>query len=158
MVKFLQNGQEYFSQLILAIKEAKKDIYFTAYVISFSSRARREGVSEVLGELCCARERGIKVVGVINQNCNLPEVYANMNKAIEKLSAKRCEIFRMNKARILHAKLFVIDNYKIFIGSQNLSEAPRNINLESSVIIEDSNVAGQMKSWISLLTTLQDSI
>ena len=154
MNKFFQSGQEYLRGLFLSIQESKKDIYFCAYAVAFSKQAPALNVWQVLEELVYARKRGVQVFGVFNQNINLPQVEACTKQAFSFLQDGGCEVFWFPKNRILHSKIFVIDNYQVFIGSQNLTEASKGINIESSVLIEDSELAGRAKNWIALLSSI----
>jgi len=156
MTKFFQTSQEYLRGLFLGIQEAVKSIYFTAYVISYNEKAPPLGISQIIDEICIARQRGVKVYGVVNTNINLPFVQEQTQNAIIKLNQYRCEIKPFPKSRILHAKLFVIDNCKIFIGSQNLSEAKEYGQIEASIMLEDSVLAGQIISFINLLGSIKD--
>lgn len=156
MNKFYQNNQEYLRGLYLAIQEASRDIYFTAYAITFSDNQQALSVKQILEELVEARKRGVRVYGVVNSNLNIPKVYQMTMKAVDILRAGNCEINIFPEREIMHAKLFCIDNEKVFVGSQNLTEAGARGQVEASVEIIDCELAGLVKSYIALLTTIHD--
>lgn len=156
MIKFYQNNQEYLRGLFLAIQEAKKDIYFTAYAITFTDHHPALSVGQILDEMIEARKRGVKVIGVVNSNLNIPRVYETTMKAITKLRQANCDINIFPKREIMHAKLFCVDNEKVFIGSQNLTEAGAKGQVEASVEITDSELAGLVKSYIGLLNSVNE--
>jgi len=156
MNKFFQNSQEYLRGLFLAIQEAKKDIYFTAYAITYNANFPPLSVTQIIEELVNARQRGVKIYGVVNQNLNLPKVKEQTIKAISELQVAGCEIKAFPETRICHAKVFIIDNYQIFIGSQNLTDARSYGQIEATVLIEDPELARQIKSFISLLQTIEE--
>lgn len=156
MNKFFQTGQEYLRGLFLGIQEAKKDIYFTAYAITYRQNRPPLSVTQIIEELIFAKKRGVNVCGIINQNLNLPDIKDLTIKAAQKLISEGCKINILPVTRICHAKIFVIDNYKIYIGSQNLTEAKEYGQIEASMMIEDSITAGQIKSFISLLMSIKE--
>jgi cardiolipin synthase A/B len=84
---------------------------------------------EMLDALAAAAERGIRVRIIISPS-------ADFATEIEELAASGVDI-RLSRSLYIHAKLFIADDERAFIGSQNLSATSLDQNRELGIIVDD---------------------
>lgn len=113
------------------------------------------------------RDKGVRVVVLTNSlsSTDVPVVhagYANYRKALLKMGVELYELNRnlqqerqnSQKSKFyeskssLHAKSFVIDREKTFIGSLNLDARSVIQNTEIGIIIESTEIAGSLATFI----------
>ena len=138
-------------------KIAKELTIFSPYFVP-----GKEGVAK-LGEL---RERGVRVRILTNSlgSTDVSAVHAGYAKYRKSLLRAGIELYEIDKTLTrqqrrdkkgpagsskasLHAKSFVIDRERVFIGSMNLD--PRSVveNTEVGLMIESADIAGSMANW-----------
>ncbi len=84
---------------------------------------------EVLEALSAAAERGVRVRIIISPS-------ADFATEIEELASSGVDI-RLSRSLYIHAKLFIADDERAFIGSQNLSATSLDQNRELGIIVDD---------------------
>jgi phosphatidylserine/phosphatidylglycerophosphate/cardiolipin synthase-like enzyme len=119
-------GREYPKIIIPAIKEAKNAIDILVYDWRWYENNLGSQIQKFNQEILNAVRRGVSVRALVNNNY-VPSILSN-----EKLFIKR-----VNTSRIMHIKLILIDQKKLFIGSHNLTQNAFELNHEISVLIED---------------------
>jgi cardiolipin synthase len=118
----LQNGTEYFPQLLEAIHAARRSIYLEAYIFASDETARQ--LKEALE---CAAARAVSVHVLLDGfgSADLPQVWQDeMRNMGVKVLWFRPELARLSlrrhRLRRLHRKLVLIDESVAFIGGINI--------------------------------------
>lgn len=120
-------------ELLKCINEAKSDINFALYGI--------EGQDEIFAALSRAKERGVKIRGVVDIKSDNTYVYKDTAKLKGLYGA-----VDDNKAQLMHNKFFIFDNKKVFTGTMNLSASGSGgYNSNTVIILEDISAAGVFK-------------
>jgi cardiolipin synthase A/B len=84
---------------------------------------------EVLDALVAATERGVRVRIIISPS-------ADFAAEVDKLAASGVDI-RLSRSLYIHAKLFIADDERAFVGSQNLSATSLDQNRELGIVVDD---------------------
>ena len=139
--KFDNNVQVYFSPqdnavktcIIPAIKNAKKDIYISAFIIT---------EKQIAQELINAKKRGVEIKIMIDA-LNAFNEYSVHNE----LRKAGIEVKTENYAGKMHSKSIIVDDNQIIIGSMNFSKAGNLKNDENLLIISNSGAAKFYKDF-----------
>lgn len=129
------------------IINAEKSVHLTCYHIRNPYFAHRRNVQKIFTSLYTAHENGINVRILLNY---VPSYY---RKYIKNLGAARwfhthnIPVRYIEKNTTMHAKLLIVDSRYFIIGSHNLSPAGLERNIEASVFIDDTRLAGNLNRW-----------
>ena len=133
-VKNISN-RRYFDAVKEAIKEAKESIYMTMYIIQASGKGNKRKVDELLDELARAKERGVEVKVILDENIDFTNKGRKTLKAEMKslnayrfLKEKGIDVYYDESSIYTHAKAIVIDREIVIAGSTNWT----NTSLERS--------------------------
>lgn len=141
--KWIGYGIRSFSSIIdEMMKSAKKELVLTVYVITDKN---------VVNNIEKALERGVSVEIFIY----IPD-QSEENDSIKKLHKlehgyKYLKINNINN-EVLHAKILVIDGYKILVGSANPTFGGLIKNYELGFLVEDGRVAHKILTMLRRLT------
>jgi len=116
-------------ELVKIIENAKSEISFAIYGL--------RGQDEILQALIKAKNRGVKVRGVVDSDTHGENYYSDTH-----LLYKNFKIVSDEKSYIMHNKFFVIDSLIVWSGSSNISDTGTGgYNANNSVVISDANIA-----------------
>lgn len=99
----------------------------------------------LVGELCDAAERGVKVQLMFGAKSDLPIMVAAARAFYDRMLGRGVQIFERQHV-VLHAKTIVVDDEISVIGSTNLDFRSIEFNLEIGAIIRSRAFASQVKS------------
>ncbi|MFH1563076.1 MAG: phospholipase D-like domain-containing protein [Nitrospirota bacterium] len=151
----------YFSELISAIKGAGKSIYAAMYDCQLNPARSYEAASLITRELAAAKTRGVDVHIVLDQNFSRQkDRFGRMQSVVEKrnLSAMRrlkdkgVDVRFDTANRVLHSKAVVIDRQMVIVGSQNWTEQSK-ANDEVSVLVKSKPAAETLLEAIEGIET-----
>ena len=133
---------QYFQTTINELTQAKESVYLVMYLTSFDPAEPNSQVSQLLKGLVDAKNRGIQIKVILDQNLDFTdepgpnEIYKNKNQAaFEYLRSSNIEVFYDTAQIYTHAKAIVIDHETSILGSTNWSKAALTKNNEVNVII-----------------------
>ena len=132
-----------YSQTALSeISKAKESIYVVMYLASFDPTEPNSQVSQLLKGLLDAKNRGVQVKVILDQNLDFTdepgpnEIYKNKNQAaFEYLRSNDIKVFYDTAETYTHAKAIVIDHETSILGSTNWSKAALTKNNEANTMI-----------------------
>jgi len=156
-VKVLDNGK-YFYALMEKIKKAKKEIRICMYLFKASNH-RGNLARKVMEELILAAKRGVSVEVLLEQN-DRPEDHLNDYNHATANRLRRAGIkvnFDM-KSVITHAKMVIIDERTIFIGSHNLTHTALGKSNEVSLMVESKELAGYFLEYMRNIVLDAESV
>ena len=151
----------YFSELISAIKGAGKSIYAAMYDYQLNPARSYEIISQITQELVGAKTRGIDVHIVLDQNFSRQEDrFGRMQSVIDKrnLAALRhlqdegINVKFDTANKVTHSKLVVVDREMFIVGSQNWTEQSQE-NDEVSVLVRSKPAAEMLLEAIEGIET-----
>ena len=133
---------QYFQTTLNELTQAKKSIDVVMYLASFDPTEPNSQVSQLLKGLVDAKNRGVQVKVILDQNLDFTdepgpnEIYKNKNQAaFEYLRSNNIEVFYDTAQIYTHAKAIVIDHETSILGSTNWSKAALTKNNEVNTII-----------------------
>ena len=118
------------SQIIDAIQNAEKSVYFMAF--SFTS----DGIAQSIIE---AANAGGTVAGVFEES----QYHSNTGTEFDNLLAAGLDVRLDGNERNMHHKVFIIDGEIVITGSYNFSRSAEERNDENTLIIYNSEIATQ---------------
>jgi putative cardiolipin synthase len=90
-----------------------------------------------------ARARGVRVRLITNSNYNADDNFAILGYYKEdkaKLQKLGVELFEYKGPQTLHAKTYIVDGNRAFVGSYNLDRLSHKYNTETGVLFEDVEI------------------
>lgn len=143
------SGRKYFPAAKKAIAEARESIFMAMFKAGLRPYDDNSSVRQLAQELINAHKRGVKVEVILDQNIPFVE-----NENIEEWQAddKNAWCYKMLKDagievnydtpdKYLHAKVLVIDNEAVIMGSANWTESALQKNFETNVLIRSPELA-----------------
>jgi cardiolipin synthase len=98
---------------------------------------------DLVGELCKAARRGVKVQLMLPAKCDIAALIVAARSFYERLLAAGVEVYERQSV-ILHAKTMVIDSKISIVGSTNLDYRSIEYNLELSAVVRSEQFGRQM--------------
>jgi cardiolipin synthase A/B len=99
----------------------------------------------LIGELCKAAARGVKVQLMFGAKSDLPIMVTAARSFYDRMLCGGVQIFERQHV-VLHAKTIVVDDEISVVGSTNLDFRSIEFNLEIGAIIRSHDFAGHMKA------------
>jgi len=136
-------ADKYLPRLMQELKAAQSSINVVMFYSDFDPE-KNSASKRIANELVNAHNRGVKVTVILDRNIPFSEFKKKgvewqaegKNKALFKyLQNSGIEVYYDNKISLTHAKVIVIDEQKVIIGSTNWSRAALYTNYEASVLI-----------------------
>ena len=139
---------QYFQTTLSAISQSKESIYAVMYLVSLDPTEPNSQVSQLLKALADAKNRGVQVRVILDQNLDFTDepgqdkIYQNKNQAaFEYLRTSGIEVFYDTAETYTHAKAVVIDHETSIFGSTNWSKAALTKNNEVNTLIRSKEYA-----------------
>lgn len=136
-------GREFPDILIPAIKNAKSTIDILIYDWRWYQNEPGTRIQKFNNAIVSAVERGVAVRCLVNHNA-----LTNLLQS-QKITAKQ-----VNSSKTMHAKMIIIDEKVLFVGSHNLTKNAFELNHEISVQIDDENEIARCKTFFNNLCLL----
>ena len=150
------SSDKYFESALNELNSAKFSIQVVMYLVSILPDQPDSQVSQLVQALIKAKERGVDVKVILDQNINFEAestedaVSSNKNqKAYELLRKNNVPVFFDTSDTYTHAKAIVIDNETVILGSTNWSRAALTRNNETNVLVRSKELAQSILSDIS---------
>ncbi len=142
---------KYFQTTLTEISQAKESIYLVMYLASLDPKEPNSEVSQLLKALVDAKQRGVSVKVIFDQNLDFTDesrqdqIYQNKNQAaFEYLRSNNIEAFYDTAETYTHAKVIVIDHQTSIFGSTNWSKAALTKNNEVNAIVHSKEFADNL--------------
>ena len=149
-VKNISN-RRYFDAVKETIKEAKESIYMVMYIIQASGSESKRKVDELLDELARAKERGLEVKVILDENIDFTHkgrktLRADMKSlnAYRFLKEKGINVYYDESSTYTHAKTIVIDRKIVISGSTNWTNTSFEKSFEVTTLIESKALAEEI--------------
>ncbi|MEM4400525.1 MAG: phospholipase D-like domain-containing protein [Candidatus Nitrosocaldus sp.] len=139
-IPILLNNQEYYFDLLDAVKNAKNKIYAHVYQLEYSSdTTKRPRI--LLDELVKAKNRGVDV------RLSFSEYSLNLNDLKTFLSNNGIPY----KVKTPHAKVVVIDDRIGYVGSANWRVSSLTYNNENTIKTNNVDIIVQIKTYLDTI-------
>ena len=133
-------GREYPDEVIKSIQDAKASIKIFMYDWRWYSHQPGARIHKLNQEIIKAVKRKVEVRVVLNNNSILRILKTHGIKAIV-----------TNASRTMHAKIVIIDEKILFIGSHNFSINGFEINHEFSLKLDDKKIIDRCNTYFKNL-------
>jgi phosphatidylserine/phosphatidylglycerophosphate/cardiolipin synthase-like enzyme len=144
-------NREYADSLLAGLRKARSSIIVSCYlfkITKFPDNIPRR----VADELIRARQRGVDVTVILEQSRDERDFLNRENRATAAILSQKGIAVRFDSLRkTSHAKVVVIDDRVVFLGSHNLTHSALSRNNELSVRIDSPEMARQIKSYLGQL-------
>jgi competence ComEA-like helix-hairpin-helix protein len=142
----------YFPALLQAIAEARRTIGMAMFLFKMGESPENRP-ARLAKALIAARSRGVRVE-VLLEKSGYDEGINRENEEVANLLRKnRIDVRFDTPETTTHAKLVVIDNRYVFLGSHNLTQAALTHNHEFSLLIDNSALAREASDYLDRLRT-----
>jgi len=144
---YVLKNKEYYSKLFDIVSKANKSVVVVMYVVKYDPKDINDPVNKLLETLVSLHREGVEVKVLVDD-----ETYDSYPETIEYLLSNNISIKLDPKAGITtHAKIVVVDNLYVFIGSHNWTESALMYNNEVSVLIISKEIAQNVLNYINTL-------
>lgn len=144
----LYANEELFPALLQFIQEARQEIFITMF--SFKAGVHSTNYADrVAAALAKAAQRGVRVV-VILENTDNPYDDLNIQNRLtgKLLASKGVVVFYDSPKKTSHAKLVVIDQKIVIVGSHNFTQSGLKHNNEISLALQNVALAQQARDYM----------
>jgi len=144
-------NREYGAALLAGLREARSSIIVSCYLFKITkypdNMPRR-----IANELIRARQRGVAVSVVLEQSRDESDFLNRENHATAALLSRNgIDVHFDSLRKTSHAKVVVIDDRFVFLGSHNLTHSAMSGNNELSVRIDSPDMARKIKAYLGTL-------
>lgn len=150
------SSDKYFDAALTEINNSKSSVTIAMYLISSLPDQPDSQPNQLLNALIHAKDRGVNIKVILDQNINfdsesLDEAVSNNKnqKAYEYLRKNNIPTFFDTSETYTHAKVLVIDNEIVILGSTNWSKAALTRNNEANVLIRSKDFASEVLEGIN---------
>jgi phosphatidylserine/phosphatidylglycerophosphate/cardiolipin synthase-like enzyme len=144
-------NREYRDALLAGIRGANSRIIVSCYLFKITKFPDNQP-RKIANELILARQRGVTVTVILEQSRNESDFLNRENRATAALLSRNGIETRFDSLRkTSHAKVVVIDDRYVFLGSHNLTHSALTRNNELSVRINSPEMARKITSYLGQL-------
>lgn len=144
-------GGIFFDELIKTIEEARLSILTTQYQWKWNIHQRHSRVQNLGAAIVRARERGVVVKVLMNREGKGHHLTRINRVAGDQLSKVGCQVKFLSPGILLHAKMWIFDGLRCFVGSHNISTRSLSTNEEVTMKIESRGLAKTLSNYFYTL-------
>jgi phosphatidylserine/phosphatidylglycerophosphate/cardiolipin synthase-like enzyme len=145
----LLQDHKYAEALLSGIRNAKQEITGCFFLFKVTS-GQGSLPLKIAEALIDARKRGVDVTIELEQEATGKGTVHEQNRRAAKLLADAGVKIRFDAPKtITHVKALVIDRRYVFIGSHNLTQSALKYNNELSVLIDSTELAGEITAYLN---------
>lgn len=122
-------GKEFHTKVIPLIDNAKQEIKVMVFDWRWYPQDAGSPAQLFNQAVVRAQKRGVKV-----------KVITNVYEVLEILRNQGCAVKKLLSSKLMHAKLMIIDNSVVIIGSHNYTQNAFTVNYELSVILKQAEL------------------
>lgn len=135
--------KEYLGKLLQILDNANKSVYVVMYVVKYDPREVDDPVNTILEKLVELRGKGLDVKIVVDD-----ETYESYQDTIEYLKYNNIPVkLDESRSRTTHAKIVIIDEEVVLIGSHNWTESALSNNHETTLMVYSKDLAEQVVDY-----------
>ena len=142
--------REYYPALLSHIEGARQEIVLVAFLFK-ATDSRSNRPAAVIRKLIEARHRGVRVEVVLEKSGYDDELNEENRKVADHLQRNNIAVRFDSAKKTTHAKLVIIDQRFILLGSHNLTHSALAANHEVSMLIDNHRMATELLSYIKKL-------
>ena len=147
-------GQAYLGVLIDSISKAKSSIDVIQYQWNFYIGQPNSQIQAINRAVLSKADSGIKIRALLNKEGREQHLMIINMKAAKYLSESGILVKFGMTFPITHAKMWIIDDDVVILGSHNLSNRSVTVNNEASILIRSREVAMEFRRYFNILWNL----
>lgn len=156
-------SEKYFEVALNEIQNAKSSIRVYMYLISLDKTLKETRPYKLLEALIQAKERGVRVEAVLDQNVDFKEGTARFDdnaraknvEAFEILQKNGVPVFYDDPGTYAHSKVVVIDEETVILGSTNWTQSGLSRNVESNLLVRSKEFAREIVEDLKKIKRLE---
>lgn len=154
------SGTKYFPAVKVAISKAEKSINVAMFTIESSIAKQDSKPNQLIDALIEAKNRGVEVEVILDQNIDFVRGRgllrparggARNDKVYKRLKEAGIKVYYDEPARYTHAKVVIIDQKIVILGSTNWTESSFDNNIETDTLINSEKLAGEILSYLKTI-------
>jgi phosphatidylserine/phosphatidylglycerophosphate/cardiolipin synthase-like enzyme len=131
--------------LVDLLYNAKKEILISTFRLQYTEKHYAHKLSEIWQALIQAKKRGIEIK-ILSNGTGRSNFTLNSNaRALSFLRSNGIDVFYSAKRRLIHAKVIIIDQCMILLGSHNITFRAIQSNFEVSLLIRSPGLAEKLR-------------
>jgi phosphatidylserine/phosphatidylglycerophosphate/cardiolipin synthase-like enzyme len=142
----LVKDNQFLSVALALIEQAKKEICISTFKLEISDKPRGRHLKNFFEKLVEKCKAGVKVNVLFNWHDDKRSVAKTNYSASIFLKNAGADVRYLQANRCCHAKLMIIDQEKVLLGSHNLSIRSCENNFELSYLIPDPETVAEVYS------------
>ena len=142
----LVKDNQFLSQALALIEQAKREICIATFKLEVNDKPRGRNLKNFFERLIEKRKSGVKINVLFNWHDDRRSVAKTNYYASQFLKNAGADVRYLQANRCCHAKLIIIDQEKVLLGSHNLSIRSCENNFELSYLIPDPETVSQVYS------------
>lgn len=139
-------GKQYPDQLLELIKQSKKKIWVSMFVMSYSKDKSYAIENKILEALVKRHKKGVDIRVVLDASLNWDSKRNTYGETLSKKNNKAFQFLKDNGIAVrfdsidqtMHSKSIIIDNNYLILGSTNWTYSALKKNVEVSALIEST--------------------
>ncbi len=148
-------NKDFFPVLLKAVDEASDEIFIAVFSFKTGAHAGSRP-DQLVDHLGSAVKRGVRVKVLLEESADSTDSLSAQNLKTKNLLEKRgVKVYMDSPKKTTHTKLVVVDQRLVFTGSHNFTSAALRHNNEMSVLIEDPDLAKNVRHY--MLTLIKEA-
>ena len=144
--------REYSETLHSLLTSAQRTIRVILFEIRYYPRRNDSTVNQLVDDLITAAQRGVNVEVILEDSSGYAKENADDNRRVgERLEKGGVKVYYDSPDTTTHAKLLIIDDRYVVIGSTNWSYHAFEKNNETSMLIDSEQVAQYYRRYFDSL-------
>lgn len=140
-------NSDYFDTLVSYIRDAQHSINMTMFIFK-TTQSPQNRPALILQELIKARKRGINIQITLDKSGYDEGINKENMKVTKKLQRNGIDVRMDSEKRTTHAKIVVIDDQFVFVGSHNLTHSALALNNEFSLLVNSRTLAEELLQYM----------
>ncbi len=142
----LVKDNQYLSVAMALVEQAKKEICVSTFKLEVNEKPRGRTLKSFFEKLVQKQKEGVKVKVLFNWHDDKRSVARTNYPASLFLKNSGADVRFLDHNRCCHAKLIIVDQEKVLLGSHNLSVRSCENNFELSYLIPDPETVSEVYS------------
>ncbi|MCX5709054.1 MAG: phospholipase D-like domain-containing protein [Candidatus Omnitrophica bacterium] len=153
------SGTKYFPAVKEALAKAEKSIYVVMFTIEKPLEGKNSKVAQLIEELVQAKNRGVDVDVILDQNVNFVhrkhpsdwDIEIKSTRAYKLLKDAGIKVYYDEPVRYAHAKTVVIDKKIVILGSTNWTESSFDKSIETNLLVNSTGLAEEILAYLKTI-------
>lgn len=148
------SARDYFETVRREVGRAKSSVSLTLYLFSLSPREPSSKTFQLAEALSAAQARGVRVSVLLDRSA--PSYAGGETEGVNQaafafLKARGVPVFWDREGTLTHAKVLIIDEETVILGSSNWTRAALELNEEVNVMVRSRGLARDLLTGLNAL-------